>query len=364
MIIPAASTAAFLKESESALRALRGAILVSWQEGRPADLEMHLSTVRSIRESAQVLDLAAVKMVLDVLENELIAHRGLREQLPERAALGLLDMISHAEAETMKLGFLEDDRNVDLGDFLDRSFETLQKDSNGSFEPAAAANETALPDVEDEFEPDAEMLEVFAMEAEDLLSNIETNLDVLVKAPADRDSLWEIRRNAHTFKGASGIIGLKAPSALAHRIEDLLDHLAQNEVVPERGVLDLITASTQCLRSMVADDRTEGTAARTAELYSSFEKLLAEMTNPSRAGRNPANQSCNGGRNTNERTGDARRGSGCPTADRSRVHIPAGRAGRQRSRPGRISFCRRTTACRLRNTDRGTCEDHTPASTG
>ncbi len=282
MIIPASSTAAFLKDSESALRALRGAVLVSWQEGRPADLDAHVPTVRAIRESAQALELAAVKMVLDVLENELTAHRGLHEQLPEPIALGLLDMISHAEAETIKIGFLEEDRSIDLGDFLDRSFETLQMDPNGAFEPAAANETLSFLDTEDAFEPDAEMLEVFAMEAEDLLSNIETNLDNLLRTPTDRDSLWEIRRNAHTFKGAAGIIGLKVPSALAHRIEDLLDHLAQKEIVPERGVLDLITTSTQCLRAMVSGDRTDGTAARTADLYGSFEKLLAELRSPTR----------------------------------------------------------------------------------
>ena len=284
MIVPAAATATFLKDSESALRALRGAILVSWQEGRPVDLDAHVSAVRAVRESAQVLELAAVKTVLEALENELVEHHGLREQLRERAALGLLDMISHAEAESIKIGFREEDRNIDLGDFIDRSFETLQMEMRGSSKPEVAKKTPPPPlDVEDKFEPDAEMLEVFVMEAEDLLSNIETNLDVLVKTPADRNSLWEIRRNAHTFKGAAGIIGLKEPSALAHRIEDLLEHLAHNEIVPKRGVLDLIAGSTQCLRAMVAGDRTEGTAARTAGLYSAFEKLFSELTNPSRA---------------------------------------------------------------------------------
>ena len=221
-------------------------------------------------------------MVLDALENELSANRGLREQLPEPVALGLLDMISHAEAETLKIGFLEEDRSIDLGDFIDRSFETLQADMAAAFQPAAIKGTLPSFETEDEFEPDAEMLEIFAMEAEDLLSNIESNLDALVKTPADRDSLWDIRRNAHTFKGAAGIIGLKAPSALAHRIEDLLDHLAQKEIVPERGVLDLITASTQCLRAMIAGDRSERTTTRTTELYSAYEKLLAELKNPAR----------------------------------------------------------------------------------
>src|SRR5690606_24317781 len=86
--------------------------------------------------------------------------------------------------------------------------------------------------VEDEegFEIDDEMLEVFRMEADDLLRNIGTNLDIIAAEPANSDALWEIRRNAHTFKGAAGIVGFKKPSELAHRVEDLLDHLAENKI--------------------------------------------------------------------------------------------------------------------------------------
>ena len=283
MIVPASSIPTFLKDSETALRTLRGTILVSWQDGHSVDLDVHVASIGAICDAAHSLEMAAVKVVFESLRHELTAHRGLRGPLPEPAALGLLDMISHAEAEIIKLGFLQEDRNVDLGDFIDQSFETLQIDTNERIEPAIVNEQPFLDEAEDEFEPDAEMLEVFAMEAEDLLSNIETNLDVLLNTPADRDSLWEIRRHAHTFKGAAGIIGLKAPSALAHRIEDLLDHLAQNEIVPHRGILDLISASTQCLRSMVAGDRSDGTVAQTAQLYSLFAKLLSELTDPARA---------------------------------------------------------------------------------
>src|SRR5690606_13352766 len=100
--------------------------------------------------------------------------------------------------------------------------------------------------VEDEegFEIDDEMLEVFRMEAEDLLRNIGTNLDIIAAEPANSDALWEIRRNAHTFKGAAGIVGFKKPSELAHRVEDLLDHLAENKISSNDAILELLRSAT------------------------------------------------------------------------------------------------------------------------
>ena len=142
-------------------------------------------------------------------------------------------------------------------------------------------NRRAAFDVEDEFEPDAEMLEVFAMEAEDLLSNIETILDALVKTPADRDPLWEIRRNAHTFKGAAGIIGLKAPSALAHRMEDLLDHLAAEGDRSRRGVLDLIRLRPSAFAPWLPATGARGRPPDQRTIQG-IRELLAELTNPSR----------------------------------------------------------------------------------
>jgi chemotaxis protein histidine kinase CheA len=47
------------------------------------------------------------------------------------------------------------------------------------------------------------MLEIFAVEAEDLLRSIAANLEILEKQTRHGEALMEIRRNAHTFKGSA-----------------------------------------------------------------------------------------------------------------------------------------------------------------
>jgi chemosensory pili system protein ChpA (sensor histidine kinase/response regulator) len=260
----------FIEEAEQKLRIIRSGFLVCLQEGRFAELNLP-GELAALRESATRLNFASVVTVLEAVERESLMLFSPGKVLTDAKIRGILDLISHAEAEVIKLRFSQDETNV--LDFVERSFDILQLSPLDQPEPAAAEQVE-----EDEFEPDAEMLEIFSMEAEDLLSNIESNLEILSATPADREALWEIRRHAHTFKGAAGIIGLKKPSKLAHRIEDLLDHLAQSDVVPAPRVLELITSATDCLRVITKGEASPETTAKTDEVYNAFDELMSALS--------------------------------------------------------------------------------------
>ena len=62
------------------------------------------------------------------------------------------------------------------------------------------------------FEIDPETLEIFSLEADDLLRNIGEQLKLLTQDPARYEALMEVRRSAHTLKGSAAIIGMKALS--------------------------------------------------------------------------------------------------------------------------------------------------------
>lgn len=133
------------------------------------------------------------------------------------------------------------------------------------------------PPALDEFEIDPELLEVFAEEAEDLLKNIDSSLENLSRDPADSDSLWEIRRNAHTFKGSAGIVGLKQLSELAHRVEDLLDRMAETKCGSNERIIKLLHASTDCLKSLVAGETSPTLFRSISQLYYDFDGVLATL---------------------------------------------------------------------------------------
>lgn len=270
----------FVREAEGELRSFRNWLLVSRQEGSGAGLNVHLGTIRRLREKAALSGLRDVETVFVELENASATAAMPGQPLTDAACMNLLDVISYAEAEVVRSQANPDELLFDLGAFVDNSFDVLKLDSLiDDPAPELAPAELETP-VEDEFEADEEMLEIFAEEAEELLGNIESNLTALKAEPENREALWEVRRHAHTFKGAAGIIGLKKPSKLAHRIEDLLDHLSQNEIVPSARILELITDATNCLRVITKGDASPAATEKTANIYLAFDAQMAELTSP------------------------------------------------------------------------------------
>lgn len=264
------------------MRLIRSSVLISRQEGSGPELRSQIGPIQALRQSAAFLNLYGLDMVLAELERVAAQFFPFGQPLSDGDFRTLLDLVSHAEAEVLKLHVGSADP-IDLGEFVDNSFDILQLDSLLDSAPILETEQMepeseTVAEPEDEFEADEEMLEIFAEEAEELLGNIEANLNSLVAAPDDREALWEVRRHAHTFKGAAGIIGLKKPSKLAHRIEDLLDHLSQNEIVPSPAILELIANATTCLRVITGGDTSPAAVAQTAEIYQAFDSVMVELT--------------------------------------------------------------------------------------
>jgi chemotaxis protein histidine kinase CheA/CheY-like chemotaxis protein len=107
-------------------------------------------------------------------------------------------------------------------------------------------------------EIDEDMMEVFRWEAEELLSSIAVNLIRLGSSPDDKNALWEIRRSAHTFKGAAGMVGLMQASKLAHELEDALDRVVESGAALNSELLGFIERSSSRLASMVAQPAGSG----------------------------------------------------------------------------------------------------------
>jgi two-component system chemotaxis sensor kinase CheA len=76
-----------------------------------------------------------------------------------------------------------------------------------------------MGELEDEFRP------LFIEEAKGHLERIASGLLVLEAAPGDQAAIAGILREAHTMKGAAGMVGMMRVSHLAHRLEDLLVEL-------------------------------------------------------------------------------------------------------------------------------------------
>lgn len=122
----------------------------------------------------------------------------------------------------------------------------------------------AEEDPEEESEEDqeqwdipAELLEVFLPEAEEHLRVMTLSLPALAAQPGNKPLLQEIRRSAHSLKGSAAVVGFQEITKLAHRAEDLLDLLYEDELALTTEHLQLLFASTEALENLLnqrADD--------------------------------------------------------------------------------------------------------------
>lgn len=72
--------------------------------------------------------------------------------------------------------------------------------------------------------------QVFALESEDALQQMEDSLLNLEQHPNDKESINVLFRAAHTLKGSAGVVGLNAVSQFTHSVENYLQKVRNGEL--------------------------------------------------------------------------------------------------------------------------------------
>ncbi len=270
----------FIKQSEDYLPTIRGGILISAQHGNTfGELDNALRQIVSLKEAAQIVGLDEIAEILTDIEEKLIVFAGLKQPMTDRQSHQLLDKIIEFEVLLTKINFSADDFSDNIADFVEESFGqfefNLPEKQDFAETPEIETDEEVFAEDEEEFEIDEEMLEIFAIEAEDLVRSISVNLEILVEKPNDREALMEIRRNAHTLKGSAGIIGLKKLSEVAHKVEDLLDFLADNDIDGDDKIFELLLTSTDCFAALASGETSEQLNGKITRIYADFDETTA-----------------------------------------------------------------------------------------
>jgi len=257
------------QETEKVLRSFRNALLIDRQCGTAVDLEIHFCAVHRLLECLTSDDENKLRSALIEIEERSGCLSPVSSAGIDQTIVELLDLISKAEAETVNLSFSRQESNIDLAAFLDSSFTEIGLCSSGS-----EAKSSGSIDSRRDYDPDTEMLEVFSIEAEELLTAIESQMQVLVAEPMNKAAVWEMRRSAHTFKGAAGAVGLKQPLKLSHRLEDVLTFLADDKVEVSEKIAAVLTRAADCLRRSV-----NGPAPELEALIAGVERDLDAISN-------------------------------------------------------------------------------------
>lgn len=273
-------TQKFIRSAEADLASIRRSLLIIAQTSDTADLATTRRNLGRLEAGAMENGLARIVELTAECET---AMAGLAEsgECPSGAVYGVLDIVARVEAALFEIPLNSDEFLSDVSGFVDASFDELMPSIPEPDEPL-------WPD--EEFEIDEETLDIFRTEADELLANIVRDLDVLTNLPGDQNALWDIRRNAHTFKGAAGIVGLKNAAAIAHLIEDLLDKMVElrRDAVPQ--VIEFLKAAALSLTLIVEakphDDAEEGLKAR----YEALVSWLTSNTDPDLREQKPADK--------------------------------------------------------------------------
>ncbi len=107
-------------------------------------------------------------------------------------------------------------------------------------EPVAAVAEVELerPIIED-----AELLDIFLEEAQEVVGTIRSNLDACAATPQNREAIVTIRRGFHTFKGSGRMVGLNQLGEVAWNVERALNSWLKTNAPITPGLLGFIDSA-------------------------------------------------------------------------------------------------------------------------
>jgi two-component system chemotaxis sensor kinase CheA len=102
------------------------------------------------------------------------------------------------------------------------------------------------------FDEDAELLQDFLIESDELLENVQGQLVSLEQSPEDPDALNAIFRGFHTIKGGAGFLQIEALVACCHTAEEVFDVLRNGlrRVTPD--LMDTVLETVDVVQRMLS----------------------------------------------------------------------------------------------------------------
>ena len=125
--------------------------------------------------------------------------------------------------------------------------------------PAPAPSQETMRLLEtDASEFDAELLDIYLTEADEVLDSIATSLAQLKAQSDDREALTTSRRGFHTLKGSGRMVGLTELGEIAYDVEKVHNRLLEEERSATPPVLAMIDAALTSFRVWVDTLRRKG----------------------------------------------------------------------------------------------------------
>jgi chemosensory pili system protein ChpA (sensor histidine kinase/response regulator) len=109
---------------------------------------------------------------------------------------------------------------------------------------------------------DAELLEIFLEEANEVLGNANAGLEGLKAHPANRETLTDVRRAYHTLKGSGRMVGLNAFGEAGWAMEQTFNQWLADGKPASEALLSLLAYSNKELTAWVGELQAHGGSSR------------------------------------------------------------------------------------------------------
>lgn len=135
--------------------------------------------------------------------------------------------------------------------------------------------------VEVEEEVDAELVEIFTEEMEEILEALATTLPAWVANTDDKNSLTEVRRSFHTIKGSGRMVKASIIGELGWSVENMLNRVIDKTIPITQPVLDVVQDVVKILPGLIAEYAAgQQRQHEDVEYYSAVADALAAKQEP------------------------------------------------------------------------------------
>ena len=287
----------FASESRDMIEQLEPAIIELGQNSDPETINAIFRLFHSMKGSAGFLEFDHMTRVAHAAENLLdLIRNGEIELIPDHVTLLCAACDFAKEALEMVESDYNDDAMVAPADDISAQLHQAIEVAQGGGEPQAEAAPEETPEAAQpvtQTEPEQaedpndfpameitdEMRLSFVQEGNELLQSTEQGLLAWGENPENFDSIGEIFRNIHSFKGNCGFFGFAQIEKLSHQMENILDRVKSGSKLAVENPADQLLASLDVLQKAVNNisDGKDDTVENLQEHLDDLQKLIAPL---------------------------------------------------------------------------------------
>ena len=235
--------------------------------------EVALSTLQAV---AQQLAVDAESINLPPLHDLLICLAKTYEQLAGREELLTAEVIQTLDAANSALIQVFDE--IAASQVVSET-ETIISQLQSAL--ASADTLSLLPDVAEQAvidadeEPDAELIEIFLEEAEEILEQASVAKQDWIDDRANAGALDELQRCLHTLKGGARMAGLMSVGSLSHELESLYEDVDAGKLPISEKLFDMVHACDDRIVDMLTELKTKLHCTPATELIAQVQAFRA-----------------------------------------------------------------------------------------